>query len=895
MNYIIKQNTVSLFLLLIVGLIIPSAFAESVPSWVKNTAGWWATDAISETEFVNAIEFLVKEDIIQVDASQTSETSQGVPSWVKNTAGWWATDAISETEFVNAIAYLIKVGIITLEEKLIQSDTDLRVAFIGDQGNAIQSIAVLNLIKDEGAHIVLHQGDFDYDDNPEVWDKMISDVLGNDFPYLASIGHHDELAWSDYQQKLYDRLKKNPDVECSGDLGVKSSCTYHGLFFILVGPGTFDPAITGSGHDSFIKNQLSDNEHMWRVCSWSENMHYMQLGVKPDKVGWEVYENCKNGGAIIATAHEHSYHRTKTLINIENQILDPRWPEPDKLRVKEGSTFVFVSGLGGHSIRDQDRCLPVSYPYGCNEEWAKIYTSDQDADFGALFCTFNVDGQSNKASCYFKNIRGEVVDKFTITNLIGIEDAEPNLHNIDLSTKDLSNRDLSGMVLVDIDLTDVNLTGTKLMGANLSLSNLAGADLSNKDLTGTILRATGLTKADFTGTILTDTNLSNSILTNVDLSGKDLTGNNFSNAFIADVDLSNAILVGSNLSDAVLIRTTLTGADLTDANLTGADLSDMDLTGTKLRGVDLKNVDIDGVNLSGMDLTDARLRGMDLTDKDLTGTILVGADLTNAVLPSSYLSGNNFTGTIFDRVNFAGEDLSKSDFSFASFRNADMTNITAKDTEFVGVDFTKIKNTSLMGSNLSNTSFAYSNLSGVNLNDSNLLSLNLQHADLTDQDFTNSVNLTEIDFYFAKLSNANFEGVDLAGRDASVLLENKADLINSLSLSEQEDVTKLRVNIFGERNTIRLLSMFSTGNDLNVHFKFVNNFAKTDLTNANFKNADLNYAILYGANLTNANFTGADLSNTDLVGANLEGANLEGANLEGAHLKCINHSICIPN
>jgi len=847
MNYIIKQNTVSLFLLLIVGLIIPSAFAESVPSWVKNTAGWWATDAISETEFVNAI------------------------------------------------AYLIKVGIITLEEKLIQSDTDLRVAFIGDQGNAIQSIAVLNLIKDEGAHIVLHQGDFDYDDNPEVWDKMISDVLGNDFPYLASIGHHDELAWSDYQQKLYDRLKKNPDVECSGDLGVKSSCTYHGLFFILVGPGTFDPAITGSGHDSFIKNQLSDNEHMWRVCSWSENMHYMQLGVKPDKVGWEVYENCKNGGAIIATAHEHSYHRTKTLINIENQILDPRWPEPDKLRVKEGSTFVFVSGLGGHSIRDQDRCLPVSYPYGCNEEWAKIYTSDQDADFGALFCTFNVDGQSNKASCYFKNIRGEVVDKFTITNLIGIEDAEPNLHNIDLSTKDLSNRDLSGMVLVDIDLTDVNLTGTKLMGANLSLSNLAGADLSNKDLTGTILRATGLTKADFTGTILTDTNLSNSILTNVDLSGKDLTGNNFSNAFIADVDLSNAILVGSNLSDAVLIRTTLTGADLTDANLTGADLSDMDLTGTKLRGVDLKNVDIDGVNLSGMDLTDARLRGMDLTDKDLTGTILVGADLTNAVLPSSYLSGNNFTGTIFDRVNFAGEDLSKSDFSFASFRNADMTNITAKDTEFVGVDFTKIKNTSLMGSNLSYTSFAYSNLSGVNLNDSNLLSLNLQHADLTDQDFTNSVNLTEIDFYFAKLSNANFEGVDLAGRDASVLLENKADLINSLSLSEQEDVTKLRVNIFGERNTIRLLSMFSTGNDLNVHFKFVNNFAETDLTNANFKNADLNYAILYGANLTNANFTGADLSNTDLVGANLEGANLEGANLEGAHLKCINHSICIPN
>ena len=37
-----------------------------VPDWVKNTAGWWATDAISEKEFVNAIEFLVNEGVINV-------------------------------------------------------------------------------------------------------------------------------------------------------------------------------------------------------------------------------------------------------------------------------------------------------------------------------------------------------------------------------------------------------------------------------------------------------------------------------------------------------------------------------------------------------------------------------------------------------------------------------------------------------------------------------------------------------------------------------------------------------------------------------------------------------------------------------------------------------------
>ena len=52
--------------LLFVG-ILPIIHAENVPEWVKNTAGWWATDAISEKEFVNAIEFLIKEGIIQVE------------------------------------------------------------------------------------------------------------------------------------------------------------------------------------------------------------------------------------------------------------------------------------------------------------------------------------------------------------------------------------------------------------------------------------------------------------------------------------------------------------------------------------------------------------------------------------------------------------------------------------------------------------------------------------------------------------------------------------------------------------------------------------------------------------------------------------------------------------
>jgi len=79
-------------------ILIPNAFAESVPDWVKNTAGWWAEDAISETEFVNAIEFLVKKNIIQINVSQTSETSQ-LPDWLVNNAGWWAARIFTNSNF----------------------------------------------------------------------------------------------------------------------------------------------------------------------------------------------------------------------------------------------------------------------------------------------------------------------------------------------------------------------------------------------------------------------------------------------------------------------------------------------------------------------------------------------------------------------------------------------------------------------------------------------------------------------------------------------------------------------------------------------------------------------------------------------------------------------------
>ena len=103
---------------LVVGMLIPNAFAvDVIPAWIKNNAGWWADGEIDDQTFVNGMQFLIKEEIIQVsDTTSASNNSELIPEWVKNTAGWWADGEISETEFLTAIQYLIKAGLIKIDE-----------------------------------------------------------------------------------------------------------------------------------------------------------------------------------------------------------------------------------------------------------------------------------------------------------------------------------------------------------------------------------------------------------------------------------------------------------------------------------------------------------------------------------------------------------------------------------------------------------------------------------------------------------------------------------------------------------------------------------------------------------------------------------------------------------
>lgn len=87
-----------------------------IPHWIKNTAGWWSTGAVSDSEFVSAMQYLIQQGILKIPQTTQSSLLQSsqIPTWIKTNAGWWANGQISDDEFIKGIQYLITNGIIKI-------------------------------------------------------------------------------------------------------------------------------------------------------------------------------------------------------------------------------------------------------------------------------------------------------------------------------------------------------------------------------------------------------------------------------------------------------------------------------------------------------------------------------------------------------------------------------------------------------------------------------------------------------------------------------------------------------------------------------------------------------------------------------------------------------------
>lgn len=85
-----------------------------IPQWIKESAGWWADDKISDAEFIDSIEYLAKEKIITIKKTSPAGQSVTIPAWIKTTASWWSEGSITDDEFARGLEYLANSGIIQI-------------------------------------------------------------------------------------------------------------------------------------------------------------------------------------------------------------------------------------------------------------------------------------------------------------------------------------------------------------------------------------------------------------------------------------------------------------------------------------------------------------------------------------------------------------------------------------------------------------------------------------------------------------------------------------------------------------------------------------------------------------------------------------------------------------
>ena len=613
-------------------IIFPTVYSETVPDWVKNTAGWWATDAISETEFVNAIGYLVNIGIIDITSNNCIDNFLKYFSDKEKIIDV-CNDNISNllvelTPYENNIIFNSH-GFRGQELSIEKPANTFRIFMVG--GSTMVSTATTN----DSTIPSLVQKMFDLqtlDHKVEVINAGISG--GNSSTELQLI-----------KSKIVDY---NPDLLIMYDGWNDLSADYPAEYIVknweqvcsIGNQENFDVIIALQPIAGFSEKSLTTQEKINSLTGQDHNGYqiiqakstYESIARQLDLLGNDA--KLQLGDEVCQT------HDLRPIFDSVNGSI--YW---DQGHVLHAGNLILAEKFFELSMK---KINPLHIP---EEKFLKIISNHNNhSSIKFLFNELDV----NEISFHddflpSSKIPSEKGRYFQLKDEIGLE-----------------------KILVGKDLRDVDLTKLDIMGQDLTGADLSGHDLRNIDFTNTIIRGS---------------NLSNTNLQGVDMSEMDLRGINFSNANLKDVDFTDAIfsktiqIIGNCTDENPIvnviknfkcisivieneeIRTNFKNADLTNVKF-GSDKNEKNqmVYFVDFTNANLTNVDLYSVHFFGNNFTDAKLNG--ISGKQV---FILESDFTNS-----------------EMKNFK---ISESWFQSSSFYNADMRNGNFESITFIDLDF----------------------------------------------------------------------------------------------------------------------------------------------------------------------------------------------------------------
>ena len=671
---------------------VVSSQQVTIPAWIKNNAMWWASDQISDSAFLQGIQFLIKEGIMVIPFTETSASSQSqeVPSWIKNTAGWWATDAISETEFVNAIAHLIKNGIIVVNNDSSCAN-DLSKIF-GDSIVMVQNTCNL------------HEST-EYSELIPAIDKINYNILGfrgAEFSVTKPVDTYrifmlggstmfgagatsDETTKPGILQKIFDSDNSVKKIEViNAAFSAANSETEFNLITQKLVNYQPDLIIIYDGlNDLKADYAIEYVENNWKsTCELGKENDFdviitLQpiLGFGNKKLTHQELVNSFVGqdhyGYQLLSAKSTYDYMARELLSLQNDckyVIDLRGLYDD------------ISG-------------PIYWDQGHVSDTANLVTAEKFYEI-VNEVIFNKKSNENKFHSIISKYNSPTITSYLLSK-IGIDVDYAQIEKQDLTTK---NKPDGNFIYLKNKFggSENILVGKDLSKTDLSKINLTGQDLSGANLSGQDLR-----KIDFTDTILRGANLSFTNLSGQDLSGKELQGINFRSANLENADLSDIITSRSiqkwqppgsqcsftgelpdewaGLADThkcieIIFQNEVTRTYFNDANLRGLTMNFSEYG--SINYVDFSGADLTGIETSNVAFRDSKFIGTKLNDSKLSSATFFYVDFSNAELENSQFTKTPF----FQNVSFYNAKIIEGYFEKPIFIDVDFSNADLNGT-----------------------------------------------------------------------------------------------------------------------------------------------------------------------------------------------------------------------
>ena len=724
-------------------IFIPNAFAENIPEWVKNTAGWWADDQIDDGTYVSGLQWLISNGIIKIPPTEQGidDRTSIIPSWIKNTAGWWADDQINDGAYVSGLQWLISNGIIKISEECVFEGkeysnlsneerkllcAEFNFNFVTERVHASKGTTTYNNEGFRGPEFLKEKPDKTY--------RIF--VIGGSTTF--GDGNADNKTWPYHLHEIFDTLDLNYNVEIinagfsSGWSGseiklIREKILDYNPDLLMVYDGWNDVRMQLGEPQGRIANPEMANPTLWKE-RWIESCEFTNANNVKTIVALQPFLG--TGSRILSNQEEAAYVTHSYWVN--NDIHEYTKYQNQLEEISKYCTE--TKDLTG--IFDQV-AKPIYWDLGhVGSEGNKIiathffklalpYVPGNEGIMPSEIVSLFLEESSTKSQHIPKelDLRGKnfVNEDFTNQNLRESVFHITRFQNIDFSNADLENADFGFTIINSGNFNDANLKNTVFSRATIISSDFSSADLTNVDLsTATI------TNTKFTNAILSNSKFMGTFLNNIHIGSANLENSVFENSILSHTDMKNAKIKnmkmhlayfynvdfnGVDFSEIVFgTQNAFAGSDFRNSNLPILQLVDTDFSSKNLVMADGSKKFIGGSNLSNLDFSntdmsrtifsylsnfpeyfqesiDIRIEVRNIASVDLSGSDLSGADL----------SGKNLTLTIFYSTNLSNADLSSADLRYADLRNANLSgaDLTNANLEFADLDEAILDNTIL--------------------------------------------------------------------------------------------------------------------------------------------------------------------------------------------------------